>query len=161
MVLSENETAQLRTALQDAVVKCSERCLYQSAKWCVTKHLLTFPSNRREAKSSTSQGRPNYSMRYQRPRKMQRGQSLVRYLGASYRPSSQPTRTRPRRLSKPVKSANTYWPSPSSIVASTTDAPPSSCPTPSSPMSSRRRRPRRPARRSSKPTKAWPWVAAM
>lgn len=35
MVLNENETAQLRAALQDAVVKCSERCLYQSAKWSV------------------------------------------------------------------------------------------------------------------------------
>ncbi|KAI5461363.1 anaphase promoting complex subunit 8 [Mariannaea sp. PMI_226] len=33
MVLSSQETSQLRAALQDAVVKCSERCLYQSAKW--------------------------------------------------------------------------------------------------------------------------------
>ncbi|KAH6611237.1 anaphase-promoting complex subunit 8 [Trichoderma cornu-damae] len=32
-VLSAHDVAQLRTALQDAVVKCSERCLYQSAKW--------------------------------------------------------------------------------------------------------------------------------
>lgn len=24
---------QLRSTLEDAVVKCSERCLYQSAKW--------------------------------------------------------------------------------------------------------------------------------
>ncbi|CAH0005108.1 unnamed protein product [Clonostachys byssicola] len=33
MSLSANEIAQLRAALQDAVVKCSERCLYQSSKW--------------------------------------------------------------------------------------------------------------------------------
>ncbi|KAL6910788.1 TPR-like protein [Trichoderma evansii] len=33
MTLSSHEVAQLRVALQDAVVKCSERCLYQSAKW--------------------------------------------------------------------------------------------------------------------------------
>ncbi|PQE28552.1 hypothetical protein CJF32_00005645 [Rutstroemia sp. NJR-2017a WRK4] len=33
MVLTERETAQLRGSLQEAVVKCSERCLYQSAKW--------------------------------------------------------------------------------------------------------------------------------
>jgi hypothetical protein len=34
MVLSAHEISQLRAALQDAVVKCSERCLYQSSKWC-------------------------------------------------------------------------------------------------------------------------------
>ncbi|PHH61902.1 hypothetical protein CDD81_7766 [Ophiocordyceps australis] len=33
MPLTPQEVAQLRIALQDAVVKCSERCLYQSAKW--------------------------------------------------------------------------------------------------------------------------------
>ncbi|KAF5657880.1 anaphase-promoting complex subunit 8 [Fusarium heterosporum] len=33
MVLSAHEISQLRAALQDAVVKCSERCLYQSSKW--------------------------------------------------------------------------------------------------------------------------------
>ncbi|CAI4213837.1 unnamed protein product [Parascedosporium putredinis] len=33
MSLSDSEIFQLRAALQDAVVKCSERCLYQSAKW--------------------------------------------------------------------------------------------------------------------------------
>ncbi|KAH8664275.1 tetratricopeptide [Xylariales sp. PMI_506] len=33
MALNNRETAQLRGSLQDAVVKCSERCLYQSAKW--------------------------------------------------------------------------------------------------------------------------------
>lgn len=32
-MLNENDLSQLRAALQDAVVKCSERCLYQSAKW--------------------------------------------------------------------------------------------------------------------------------
>lgn len=35
MALNERDMAQLRAALQDAVVKCSERCLYQSAKWYV------------------------------------------------------------------------------------------------------------------------------
>ncbi|RKL32328.1 Anaphase-promoting complex subunit 8 [Fusarium oxysporum f. sp. narcissi] len=33
MTLSVHEISQLRAALQDAVVKCSERCLYQSSKW--------------------------------------------------------------------------------------------------------------------------------
>ncbi|GKT58827.1 20S cyclosome subunit [Colletotrichum tofieldiae] len=33
MSLNENELLQLRESLQDAVVKCSERCLYSSAKW--------------------------------------------------------------------------------------------------------------------------------
>lgn len=33
MTLSAQDVAQLRAALQDAVVKCSERCLYQSSKW--------------------------------------------------------------------------------------------------------------------------------
>lgn len=32
--LSDQEVFQLREALQGAVIKCSERCLYQSAKWC-------------------------------------------------------------------------------------------------------------------------------
>lgn len=39
MTLSEKDTTQLRAALQEAVVKCSERCLYQSAKWAA--ELLT------------------------------------------------------------------------------------------------------------------------
>ncbi|KAF7558993.1 hypothetical protein G7046_g5157 [Stylonectria norvegica] len=33
MALSSHEISQLRAALQDAVIKCSERCLYQSSKW--------------------------------------------------------------------------------------------------------------------------------
>lgn len=33
MSLNEREIDQLRVSLQDAVIKCSERCLYQSAKW--------------------------------------------------------------------------------------------------------------------------------
>ncbi|TDZ26759.1 Anaphase-promoting complex subunit 8 [Colletotrichum orbiculare MAFF 240422] len=33
MSLTENDLSQLRASLQDAVVKCSERCLYSSAKW--------------------------------------------------------------------------------------------------------------------------------
>ncbi|KAI1437308.1 TPR-like protein [Xylaria sp. CBS 124048] len=33
MSLNDREKSQLRSALQEAVVKCSERCLHQSAKW--------------------------------------------------------------------------------------------------------------------------------
>ncbi|KAF2964464.1 hypothetical protein GQX73_g9115 [Xylaria multiplex] len=33
MSLNDREKSQLRSALQEAVVKCSERCLYQSSKW--------------------------------------------------------------------------------------------------------------------------------
>ena len=33
MVLSATDILHLKEALQVAVVKCSERCLYQSAKW--------------------------------------------------------------------------------------------------------------------------------
>ncbi len=33
MALRREETLQLRAALQEAIVRCSERCLYQSAKW--------------------------------------------------------------------------------------------------------------------------------
>lgn len=33
MVYTEQDIGNLRASLQDAVVKCSERCLYQSAKW--------------------------------------------------------------------------------------------------------------------------------
>ncbi|KAI1103280.1 TPR-like protein [Jackrogersella minutella] len=33
MSLNDREKSQLRSALQDAVIKCSERCLYQSSKW--------------------------------------------------------------------------------------------------------------------------------
>src|SRR2546421_7180879 len=32
-VLTAQDMEILRSTLQDAVVKCSERCLYQSAKW--------------------------------------------------------------------------------------------------------------------------------
>ncbi|KAK6065707.1 anaphase-promoting complex subunit 8 [Seiridium cupressi] len=39
MALNDRETTQLRSALQEAVIKCSERCLYQSAKWAA--ELLT------------------------------------------------------------------------------------------------------------------------
>jgi anaphase-promoting complex subunit 8 len=35
MVLSATDLLQLKEALQIAVVKCSERCLYSSAKWFV------------------------------------------------------------------------------------------------------------------------------
>ncbi|KAI1801659.1 anaphase-promoting complex subunit CDC23 [Daldinia bambusicola] len=33
MSLNNKEKSQLRSALQEAVIKCSERCLYQSSKW--------------------------------------------------------------------------------------------------------------------------------
>ncbi|KAI1455243.1 TPR-like protein [Annulohypoxylon moriforme] len=33
MSLNDREKSQLRSALQDAIIKCSERCLYQSSKW--------------------------------------------------------------------------------------------------------------------------------
>ena len=39
MALSSQDIAQFRTALQDAVVRCSERCLYQSSKWYVLRPL--------------------------------------------------------------------------------------------------------------------------
>ncbi|MCJ1392992.1 Anaphase-promoting complex subunit 23 [Xylographa bjoerkii] len=32
-IFTEEDARQLRSTLQDAIVKCSERCLYQSAKW--------------------------------------------------------------------------------------------------------------------------------
>ncbi|TGO30068.1 hypothetical protein BPAE_0008g00600 [Botrytis paeoniae] len=44
MALTERETAQLRGSLQEAVVKCSERCLYQSAKWAA-ELLTSIPTN--------------------------------------------------------------------------------------------------------------------
>ncbi|KAI1746004.1 TPR-like protein [Xylaria scruposa] len=39
MSLNDRERSQLRSALQEAVIKCSERCLYQSSKWAA--ELLT------------------------------------------------------------------------------------------------------------------------
>ncbi|KAJ8061775.1 hypothetical protein OCU04_009572 [Sclerotinia nivalis] len=44
MALTERETAQLRGSLQEAVVKCSERCLYQSAKWAA-ELMTSIPTN--------------------------------------------------------------------------------------------------------------------
>jgi len=38
MVLSKADETQLKAQLQDAVVACTERCLYHSAKWCVYPH---------------------------------------------------------------------------------------------------------------------------
>jgi anaphase-promoting complex subunit 8 len=43
MALNERETSQLRAALQEAVVKCSERCLYQSAKWYEAQSRFELP----------------------------------------------------------------------------------------------------------------------
>jgi hypothetical protein len=33
--LSKSDEAQLKAQLEDAVISCNERCLYQSAKWSV------------------------------------------------------------------------------------------------------------------------------
>jgi len=33
--LSQADEAKLKAQLQEAVVDCTERCLYHSAKWCV------------------------------------------------------------------------------------------------------------------------------
>jgi hypothetical protein len=44
MPLNERETAQLKAALQEAVAKCSERCLYQSAKWYKAYYELEYTS---------------------------------------------------------------------------------------------------------------------
>lgn len=35
MGFTEQDIINLRVSLQEAIVKCSERCLYQSAKWQV------------------------------------------------------------------------------------------------------------------------------
>ncbi|KAI9798665.1 MAG: Anaphase-promoting complex subunit 23 [Piccolia ochrophora] len=43
VVLSAQDTEYMRTSIQDAVVKCSERCLYQSAKWAA-ELLTSLPS---------------------------------------------------------------------------------------------------------------------
>lgn len=58
MGLTERETGQLRAALQEAVVKCSERCLYQSAKWydlptTAVIHLLTIVKGSRTSHFDT------------------------------------------------------------------------------------------------------------
>ncbi|WYZ38860.1 hypothetical protein EsH8_III_000774 [Colletotrichum jinshuiense] len=46
MSLNETELSQLRESLQDAVVKCSERCLYSSAKWAAELlNAIPEPSN--------------------------------------------------------------------------------------------------------------------
>ena len=37
--LSKAEEAQLKAQLEDAVISCNERCLYQSAKWYVLEYL--------------------------------------------------------------------------------------------------------------------------
>ncbi|CZR70214.1 related to cell division control protein CDC23 [Phialocephala subalpina] len=54
MALNERETAQLRAALQDAVVKCSERCLYQSAKWAA-ELLTSIPTTDNASEAEDSQ----------------------------------------------------------------------------------------------------------
>jgi anaphase-promoting complex subunit 8 len=43
MGLSHADEAQLKAQLQHAVVSCTERCLYNSAKWCVS-HVVTAAS---------------------------------------------------------------------------------------------------------------------
>ena len=39
--LSQAEEAKLNTQLQDAVVSCTQRCLYHSAKWYATQQLAS------------------------------------------------------------------------------------------------------------------------
>lgn len=45
MVFTQQDIVNLRASLQDAVVKCSERCLYQSAKWSVLTNLISLSSH--------------------------------------------------------------------------------------------------------------------
>lgn len=48
MVFTQQDIVNLRASLQDSVVKCSERCLYQSAKWSVlTRNPRSPPSHTR------------------------------------------------------------------------------------------------------------------
>ncbi|KAI9047374.1 hypothetical protein LZ554_008820 [Drepanopeziza brunnea f. sp. 'monogermtubi'] len=54
MVLNERDTSQLRAALQEAVVKCSERCLYQSAKWAA-ELLTSIPTSDTSSEPEDSQ----------------------------------------------------------------------------------------------------------
>ncbi|KAI9781340.1 MAG: Anaphase-promoting complex subunit 23 [Peltula sp. TS41687] len=49
--LTGPESEQLRSTLQDAVVKCSERCLYQSAKWAA-ELLASLPSTTEQTPNS-------------------------------------------------------------------------------------------------------------
>lgn len=44
MVFTQQDAVNLRASLQDAVVKCSERCLYQSAKWSVRTYISSISS---------------------------------------------------------------------------------------------------------------------
>ncbi|KAK1655580.1 tetratricopeptide [Colletotrichum phormii] len=56
MSLNENELSQLRESLQDAVVKCSERCLYSSAKWAAELlNAIPEPSNDADPADSDAQ----------------------------------------------------------------------------------------------------------
>lgn len=41
MALTKDDIEELRSRLEDAVIKCSERCLYQSAKWYIVNVLAT------------------------------------------------------------------------------------------------------------------------
>ncbi|KAF6837030.1 anaphase-promoting complex subunit 8 [Colletotrichum musicola] len=56
MSLNENELSQLRASLQDAVVKCSERCLYSSAKWAA-ELLNAIPETVNDADTADPDGR--------------------------------------------------------------------------------------------------------
>lgn len=42
MALNARDTESLKAALQEAIIKCSERCLYQSAKWFVKINVTCF-----------------------------------------------------------------------------------------------------------------------
>ncbi|KAG9242935.1 anaphase promoting complex subunit 8 [Calycina marina] len=54
MALNDRETTQLRAALQETVVKCSERCLYQSAKWAA-ELLISLPMPDEQSEPEDSQ----------------------------------------------------------------------------------------------------------
>ncbi|KAF2204430.1 anaphase-promoting complex subunit CDC23 [Delitschia confertaspora ATCC 74209] len=62
MSLSAHDLVQLQTQLQDAAISCTERCLYQSAKWAA-ELLTSLPSSETdgsdtEVNSPMSDGRP-------------------------------------------------------------------------------------------------------
>ena len=73
--LLTNDNVELRRRLQEATIKCSERCLYQSAKWYVPSsrsagwRLLVFVLTRGRIKGSGASQflttpRPNITSRH-------------------------------------------------------------------------------------------------
>jgi anaphase-promoting complex subunit 8 len=45
MTLTKDDIEELRSRLEDSVIKCSERCLYQSAKWYIFNAFLRIEFN--------------------------------------------------------------------------------------------------------------------